>query len=323
MRTRLIIVGALFLLLSISASAKIWRVNNNSGINADFTTAQEAHDGASFGDTLFFEGSPDSYGNLVMTKKLVIIGPGYHLILNENTQVSKASARITKIDINDGAQHSIIMGMDFYAHGGYQHDTSINTDSVTITRCKLNQINFVSASRTSAVGVVISQCFIALGGINYGYSSGNTTISNVIIVNNIIDGHGHISIKGKGHLIANNYISETVKVEGSKISSNIIKGEIFENETNALSYNRANVGNSVASYFTQNSESPDGYFMLAENSPAKGAGEGGIDCGPYGGVNPYVLSGIPKGPHIYDAVIGSSATIEDGLKISIKIKTQL
>lgn len=43
---------ALLFLLSQNASAKIWRVNNNIGVQADFTTLQAAIDGAASGDTI-------------------------------------------------------------------------------------------------------------------------------------------------------------------------------------------------------------------------------------------------------------------------------
>ena len=65
------------LLLSVAATltcslsfAKIWRVNNNIGITANFTTLQAAHDGAAAGDTVYLESSPTSYGGLNCTKKL-------------------------------------------------------------------------------------------------------------------------------------------------------------------------------------------------------------------------------------------------------------
>jgi len=324
MKTRLIIVETLILLLSITANAKIWRVNNNAGINADFTTAQSAHDGASAGDTLFFEGSTSSYGNLIMVKKLVIIGPGYDLQFNENTQALKSPARIPNINIEEGAEGSYISGMDFSANGGYQFDLKISASRVTIVRCKINQISLGAQSNSNVVGVVISQNLILHSGIGNDFYASNTVISKIIISNNIIpQNNSSIKLKGGSHNITGNYIAGNIDVHGSSIHNNIIKGEIKEDQGNSVSYNKEGIGENVDSYFCQNPNSPDGYYKLSDSSPAKGAGENGIDCGPFGGVNPYVLSGIPKGPHIYDATISTSANKEDGLDISIKIKTQL
>ena len=49
----------------------------------------------------------------------------------------------------------------------------------------------------------------------------------------------------------------------------------------------------------------NGYF-LKENSPAKGTGTSGGDCGAFGnglGGNPYVLSGMSAIPYVFGAVI--------------------
>ncbi len=41
---------ASFVVLTLAAQSKIWRVNNNPGVAADFTTALAAHNGAAAGD---------------------------------------------------------------------------------------------------------------------------------------------------------------------------------------------------------------------------------------------------------------------------------
>ena len=71
MKTLILVVLAIF---AFNCSfAKIWRVNNNPGIVADFTTAQAANDngGVNLGDTIHLEPSATSYGTLTTTKRLV------------------------------------------------------------------------------------------------------------------------------------------------------------------------------------------------------------------------------------------------------------
>ena len=81
---KLFLLLATIMLVRNDSFAKIWRVNNNLGINADFTTLQAAHDGAAAGDTLYLESSPTNYGGLSSSKRLVIIGTGYLLEQNQD-----------------------------------------------------------------------------------------------------------------------------------------------------------------------------------------------------------------------------------------------
>ena len=88
MPTRLLLfVGLPLLLAAPTTQAKIWRVNNNGGINASYASAQAAQDAAITvaGDTRHLEASQANYGSLRATKRLIIIGPGYFLRQNTNT----------------------------------------------------------------------------------------------------------------------------------------------------------------------------------------------------------------------------------------------
>ena len=91
-----------FLLLClcyISTYANCWRLNNNPAINADFRTFAEAHDAAAAGDTIYVEGNGNEahYGNIQISKKLIIIGPGYFLNENDSTYANPVFARFLSI----------------------------------------------------------------------------------------------------------------------------------------------------------------------------------------------------------------------------------
>ena len=59
-----LIAFAAFILTALPTQAKIWRVNNNPGITADFTTFNGAATSASVlaGDTLYMEPGNTVYG---------------------------------------------------------------------------------------------------------------------------------------------------------------------------------------------------------------------------------------------------------------------
>lgn len=73
--------------------AKIWRVNNNLGVNADYTSLTAAVNdvvNVLAGDTLMVEASATGYGNITVTRKLIIIGAGYFLTkICPQLQISK------------------------------------------------------------------------------------------------------------------------------------------------------------------------------------------------------------------------------------------
>ena len=66
----------------------------------------------------------------------------------------------------------------------------------------------------------------------------------------------------------------------------------------------------------------DQRYQLKADSPAKGAATDGGDCGPFGGLYPYVIGGKPAGyPYYTKAVIGTRA--ENGkINVSLNIKMQ-
>ncbi|MDZ7649737.1 MAG: hypothetical protein U5K54_22755 [Cytophagales bacterium] len=93
------ILMALFV-MPFTLLAKIWIVDSNPGsASKDFVNLQEAHDGASTGDTLYLIGSGVSYitTTVTLTKRLVIFGPGYFLN-NPDTQVSLLAAFLTFLE---------------------------------------------------------------------------------------------------------------------------------------------------------------------------------------------------------------------------------
>jgi len=117
------------------ANATIWRVNNNPGKSGTFevipgevvivfsnlTDALRSSD-VQAGDTLHIEGSTIPYGKNngsatsfdvdTVRKRLVIIGPGYLLSENAETQHNKESAKIYSLFISSAATGTVIAGLE-------------------------------------------------------------------------------------------------------------------------------------------------------------------------------------------------------------------
>lgn len=97
------------LFVFVNAFSTIRRVNNNPGVvlNAAgpafvYNNFEAAHAAASTTvvDTIYLEPSDINYGSISITKKIVLIGPGYFLDKNPNTPFDKRTARVNSISFS-------------------------------------------------------------------------------------------------------------------------------------------------------------------------------------------------------------------------------
>lgn len=338
----------IFLMLCFfSASATSWRLNNNPAVDADFTTFQAAHDAASAGDTIYVEGNgfENHYGEVFsITKKLVIIGPGYFLNENDSTYAFRTLAKVGSINIEPDAAGTEIHGMYIQTLNYSQTHVNIKASNVIFSRnrCLTTDVNNNHVKIISnADNVVISQNYIYAISVASGVTANNLLIANNYIenridLNNLSSGiftnnvirHGFVNVYNSQ--IKNNIIFATghsdalsVNNAGNYIAYNLSSGSLVSGGN----YGPGNVGNVDMStvfvgYPTQGSYSTDGRWQLKAGSPAIGAGEGGIDCGMFGGSLPYVLSGQPAIPRIYEAIVPTAGSTVSGLPVIIKAKSQ-
>lgn len=341
-------------LFVFGTKATIIQVNNNTGASADFALLQQAIDAANSGDTLYVAGSPNYYdGNdlIRLNKTLTIIGPGYFLGENGQTQSSNQTAKISRMEIGEGASNSVLMGLDLCSSKGDlyfskdKRDGTIGTaaaDNVTIKRNIIFSITLNYAS-----GTILSQNFFlgSTNNLNLYYSASNTLIQN-----NIFDsGTQYASISGDyNHELSNTVIINNTfenglsDVHGAEISNNVFHNGSLKNcENNTVKNNvfvaaegvaipSTSTGNTslnnvfsvtAADLFVESTPTVDNDFILKTNSPALGAGLDGIDAGAFGGLNAYKLSGLPPIPSIYELNTNGIGTKENGLGVTLKAKS--
>ena len=309
------------LLCVLFTEAKVWRVNSTAGVSADFSSITIAYSSANPGDTIYLEPTATNYGNISLAKKLVIIGNGYFTDQNPATQADFNQSLLGTVTFNPGSEGSVIQGCKIYY-------ISILTSQIIIQR------NYITYNTDGAASVIfdadnISNIIIRGNYIENTYSSNpypNPTseaiksekngVNNVIITNNIINAADlnsvHRSIilsSGFSGIIENNVIYGNGTINNSTVNNNIWR-DGYVSLINCV-YN-SNIGNSTQfgtlngnkSNVTMESVfvgtgSPDSKWMLRTASPAIGGGVGGIDCGIFDGDFPYMLSGIPPIPSIY------------------------
>jgi hypothetical protein len=322
---------ALFIcgLLTAPLTATTYRVNNKLTSNPAaniYSTIQAAHDAAYNGDTLMIDGSSDNYYGFTSTKRLVIKGPGFFLDENPGISANKLSAKIySQINFNTGSAGSLIMGIESTAA------FIVNEDNITVRRCKL-----LYGLQVYSEDVSISECYIESNSASlYG-----TIVTNLIVASNIIKTFVNLQAGSTGLFLNNVFTVDIITIPtGFDMKNNIF---FFTGNTNVhlpmlpdpdvcynmsiadhfgtANNNQANVAESSL-FLGALSESTDGTWQLKAGSPAIGAGEGGINCGAFGGPQPYILCGVPTGPVIYQLNVSSYSTTDNKLPVTIKVKS--
>lgn len=310
-----------------------WIVNNNPNQYADFTTLQEAVDGASSGDILMIQPSPTSYGSADVLKQLTIVGGGYDKPENIGILGSTLKSIVAHVYFYVGSEGSKFKGIEVYKMHVYASDITIeycrliNSTSASIivdgtgleTNLDIawNSINNISINKNYIIGSVsiqdtIENCVISN---NYIYSGISNNIDNSILLcyNNTL---GLSIYPGNNMLFFNNIVKSGVIHEcntclNTNISNNIASGtvpEIYNNQG----------GIDMSTVFDGNTN----YLIDDPSNPAIGSGLNGEDLGMYGGNDPYIDSGIPDHPEIYYLSSPAIQTQDGGgLPVEVKVRT--
>ncbi len=298
-----IIILVIALAMYQCSFAKIWRVNNVAGVTADFTTVQAAHDAAGVvnGDTLHIEPSISNYGSLVMTKRLTIISIGDFLSVNPGSQYALVTGTISFITINNASASNAV----FHCNVAGSFSLSV-ASNVRIERCNIG--GNLSISNNSNNDVVVS---------SYLQVVSLTNATNIIITNNIVTSYIDVSSTASATVV-NNVIFATAGQTNRIMNNSTFQNNIL-NKTGTYTFTNSIVENNIASSTTlpagngnQNSVTMTNVFVNASGNddasfvlqtsggnPAIGAGIGGVDCGAYGGANPFKRGLQPAIPAIY------------------------
>lgn len=315
-----------------SMAAKI-RVNNNAGVSADYNNLSTAITNATAGDTIYVEGSANTYGSISLAKKLYIIGSGYFLTENDSTQANPSPSTVAQVTISAGSAGSVITGLVITS------GVDIYEDNIVIKRNNITS-NY-SVIVYGQANIMILQNFIVstYNGSSYPAIDINTGSSNIFIQNNYIKRnygttYANISIEGTSSAtVANNIIDNgSINAVTSVFNNNIMIGgsvsctactfdrNIGDNTQFAADPNNLQSVN-MSTVFNSSDPSPDRKWRILGGSVAVGYGVSGEDCGIFGGPDPYVLSGMPGVPSIFFYVGPSSGSQSSGLPVNIKIRS--
>jgi len=296
---------------ALMTEAKVWRVNNNTGVSADFTQIQQAINSSSVvaGDTLYLEGSATSYTWTTLTKPVTIIGTGYLLSgagSNAGLQANPNVATIQGVDLDSRSSGAVFIGVSIYVR------TNSDVNQISFIRSSVYIDPFTTIPNTTAKNWIINKCMFGTGNLTFPFE--DLQITNSLAV------YGQVNIPNiTNGLIRNNVFAIPLTVSNSYISNNIFLSTLnqtsctvkynISNQNNLPTGNNNQVNVSEPSIFL-GTGSNDGRYQLRAGSPAIAAGEpiNGVtpDIGAFGTDDPYRLSGIPPIPTIYQLTVPSS-----------------
>ncbi len=354
MKTKIFNLFVFILILAFQkANARIWRVNNN-GFTANFTSLQAANNDSNVisGDTIHLEGSSRVYSGTTITKKLVIIGPGFFLYENPNTSNNSNEAQITGVNFNIGSNGSQIIGV--YISGGASgigiiNGISVSASDITIKRCRFDDVLYVGDNISS---IKIIQNFFSFTGYSTTLllTSDFAFPTDLIFNNNICKRPLVINNDSYTLQECNNNVFDCPTVNNGpslKLHAGTFNDNIFTNPNATASINGGNVTHvdynisasannqfGIANHNIVVSDmstllygaigsSPDGMYQLKLNSAGSNNGSDGADRGAFGGAsvhNRYTLSGLPPIPVVYNIVTPAVAT-PAGLQVTINART--
>ncbi len=287
--------------MAVAANAKILRVSNVSGSSAPYASIDAAHDAASAGDTIMVDGSSEKYGGSYakydITKKLVIIGPGYWLVKNDVVSEGASSAYIATLNLKTAG--IFVKGMEIGT-------LNITGAQAVVNRCKIGEISFNSGADNG----VVSQCYIS------GTPSGANYIQMTNNVFSSTTAYTFFSNFNNSYIAYNTFRNKKVQFP-SNVKNTTIEHNLWKE------YSDKGSGNSFKDNFETdiiNTQATDD-FIDSDYYKLEIPEEVTTKYGAFAGDSPYIMSGVPSGPVIKDLVVPT--TVETGSKMNVTIKVEM
>lgn len=334
MRTNLFIISLLCITF-FSFGQNIIRVQNGQSIQ---TLINENPAGS------VFLLDPGNYAGFNATRRVSVIGAGYFNGTNESNITGQVTFSSSSSPVSSSSG-SIITGCSVF-------NINVNVSNVVVSR---NRVHYDLGGITigdNTSGVIVKQCFV----LNDIVTSGNPT--SFQISNNIVIGHIFLSLAGtslsgtinnntvlgdnqtncnpfgysytniNSVTVSNNIFVSASTCTDNNYTTNFLGGGFINNVFRQGSYQTSNTSNTqltqtnLLTTLFQNQGALDAFYRLSANSPAKSVGTGGTECGAFGGNEPYILSGTPTGPIIYELQVPATVRQNEVIPVRIKAKVQ-
>jgi hypothetical protein len=228
MKTKTLLLLAIFVAMATGVFATVRTVSNNPNSPGQYTSLQTAINDAGLQtcDTIMVAGSATSYGDITVAKRVVLVGAGFHNPYGYNTIVNNFYlSRSNEFVTSSGTK---IMG--FLLSGGIQLYPSSPAgaqimNNILIERCSVSTVNFYADGNTCQfTNDTVRNCIIN-GTISFAnYGNAPSAFNNIQIHNNLFNGAYFTSGA------ANAYYN---------LSTCYVRNNVFINRTNAAIFSNS------------------------------------------------------------------------------------
>ncbi len=329
--------------LFTTINAKVYTVSNNSNAPAQYSDITPAITAASSGDTIYIQGSPNTYSTTtyIVNKKLTLIGAGYDVNNTDfkyTTNINYLNFDSAAIVSAGGVSGAKLIGLNLYSISfGTNH-----VNNVTIDRC------YVQSITVGGNNWIIKDSYITSTISGY-YVATNLTVTNNIFVGGYLVNMNLNSIYVTNNLFLNNSNYDLTSSSLANVNNNIFYNNtagkcatcLYNNNiayyTSAVSFPGSGTGNYVQSdpLFVVSSPalpipgtsiayaSIKSYNWTLQPSSVGHLHSGdGTDCGIYGGLYPWSnFTGQSNIPLVQSFIIQNPVVQSNGtLNITVKAK---
>lgn len=237
MKIKKLLVLIASILFSLPVFATVRTVSNNPTRPAQYTTFSGAQTASAVGDTIYVYGSPFTYPDFTVTKRLVLIGAGY----SPNNQFGQPTTITAIILYHDSGSNdatgTVITG--FHLTGRIDFGGTLISNNVQIFRNRIGAyVNLSGASPTGWVdGWVIYNNIIESYIYGGGTSRTANSATNIIIANNIFNTSGYLYGMNSNTILVDHNVFMGTSTKLVNIFNVIVTNNIFTRTSGNLMTN--------------------------------------------------------------------------------------
>lgn len=329
-----------FISFTMQAQPKVITVDNNPDSGANYTNLATAIANSMVNDTIYVHPSATSYGNITITKPLVIMGPGHNPANSNGT-----TANVAGISIGGYCANTIITGLVI---GYVSYTTATDADNVKIVNNRIDSYIATNPYATTFYddwvieGNYFNAAYVNPGGAagwiiknnifnNTTYAIYNFNDTNSFINNIVINTTGNFATGCTNPIVNNNiFILKTNIVNVGLASSTIQFNNNLTINVEGFTVNLLNGNNNLDNTYPNFVDAPlitissiyDNNYDLAGSSAANDAGTDGTDLGVFGANFKFDVNGRPDvWPYMTSLTI-TNTSVASGQDINVEFTAE-